>query len=324
MGERGLVVVTGAAGFIGGHCCRALLAEGWRVRGLDNFDDFYSPAQKHQTVSDLLGMHGFSFETGDIRDRAWLEPVLEGADAVVHLAARAGVQPSIEQPELYASVNIQGTATLLEACRKAGVRRFVFASSSSVYGDDTPVPFREDAPAVNPISPYGATKRAGELLCSAHSHLHGCRIAALRLFTVYGPRQRPDLAIHRFTRALSEGRPIEQFGDGSSERDYTHVNDIVAGIGGALRWTSEGDGGFEIFNLGESRTVRLDQLIALIAAALGAKPVIRVAPPRAGDVRRTWADLEKSQRVLGYRPGIALETGITEFVSWFRESRSAG
>lgn len=324
MSEPRVVAVTGAAGFIGGHCCEGLLADGWQVRGLDNFDPFYSPALKRRTLAGLQRSSGFRFHEGDIRDRRDLEALLRGADAVVHLAARAGVQPSIAEPALYVSVNVEGTACLLDACRRAGIHRVVFGSSSSVYGDATPVPFREDAPAVDPISPYAATKRAGELLSSVYATLHGFRIAALRFFTVYGPRQRPDLAIHRFTRLLAAGQPIDQFGDGSSERDYTHISDIVDGIRGALRWLESDEPEFAIFNLGESHTVRLDRLIGLIAAALRVNPVIRRLEPREGDMRRTFADISKARRVLGYQPGVAIETGIEEFVRWFQESGKGG
>lgn len=311
------VLVTGAAGFIGRHCCQALLEAGGEVTGLDNVDPFYDRALKERAVAELRGQPRFRFVEGDIRDGSLLGPLVEDLEVVVHFAARAGVRPSIEAPALYTSINVDGTGNLLDACHRAGIRRVVFASSSSVYGDDTPVPFREDAPAVAPVSPYAATKRAGELLCHVYHHLYGMRIAALRLFTVYGPWQRPDLAIHRFTRLLSEGRPIEQFGDGSSERDYTHVDDIIQGVLGALRWTEAPEPGFEIFNLGESRTIRLDRLVALIAGALGVEPVIEQRPPQPGDVRRTWADISKAQSLLGYEPAVTIESGIRDFVDWY-------
>jgi UDP-glucuronate 4-epimerase len=316
------IMVTGAAGFIGGHCCRALLDGGSQVVGIDNFDPFYSRDLKEQALAEIRGREGFRFVEGDIRDDAIIGPLATQVDGVLHLAARAGVRPSIEDPRSYASTNVEGTITLLEACRRAGVRRFVFGSSSSVYGDSTPVPFREDAPVADPISPYAASKRAGELFCRVYAHLHGFRIAALRFFTVYGPRQRPDLAIHRFTRLLSEGRPIPQFGDGSSERDYTHVDDIVSGVSGALRWTEVAEPGFEIFNLGESATVRLDRLIALIGDAMAVTPEIQRHPPVPGDVRRTCADVDKARRVLGYRPAISIEAGIEAFVAWFQATNA--
>lgn len=318
------ILVTGAAGFIGCHCSRALLEQGWHVAGLDNFDPFYDRAVKEQGLSELRGKPGFSFVEGDIRDAPLVEGLLHGTDAVLHLAARAGVRPSIEDPALYVSVNVTGTVTLLEACRRAGLRRFIFGSSSSVYGDATPVPFREDAPAVDPISPYAATKRAGELLCSVYTQLHGFRIAALRFFTVYGPRQRPDLAIHRFTRLLALGQPIQQFGDGSTERDYTHIDDILSGVLGALRWVEQPTPEFEVFNLGESNTVRLDRLIRLIAEALDVEPRIERKPMFPGDVLRTFADISKSRRMLGYNPQVTIEEGIGRFVDWFRTTEQGG
>jgi UDP-glucuronate 4-epimerase len=316
------ILVTGAAGFIGGHCCHALLTQGWRVLGIDNFDPFYARSLKEQALADLASQPGFSFCEGDIRDGGLVERLVKEADLVLHLAARAGVRPSIEDPELYCSVNITGTVSLLEACRRAGVRRVVFGSSSSVYGDLTPVPFREDAPAVDPISPYAATKRAGELICRVYTHLHGFRVAALRFFTVYGPRQRPDLAIHRFTRLLAAGRPIQQFGDGSTERDYTHIDDIVGGVLGAVRWTEQPDAGYEAFNLGESSTVRLDRLIALISGALGVTPSIDTLPPSPGDVQRTFADVSKARTVLGYTPRVSIEDGVRRFVEWYQHAHA--
>jgi UDP-glucuronate 4-epimerase len=318
----GRILVTGAAGFIGGHCCKALLRQGWQVRGLDNFDPFYDRAVKEQGLNDLRSHSGFEFVEGDIRDGGLAERLARGSELVLHLAARAGVRPSIEEPEAYASVNLTGTISLLEACRRAGVRRFIFGSSSSVYGDLTPVPFREDAPAVDPISPYAVTKRAGELVCRVYSHLHSFRVAALRFFTVYGPRQRPDLAIYRFTRLLAAGQPIQQFGDGSTERDYTHVDDIVAGVLGAVRWTESEEAAFEVFNLGESSTVRLDRLIALISGALGVTPAIERRPMMPGDVQRTFADVSKARRVLGYNPQVSIEDGVAQFVEWYRHNHA--
>jgi len=314
----GRVLVTGAAGFIGGHVCQALVDGGYSVVGLDNFDPFYDRAIKEETVGRLAAHRQFSFVEGDIRNDGVLDEVLRSIDLVVHLAARAGVRPSIEDPVLYSSVNVEGTVRLLEQSRRAGVRRFVFGSSSSVYGDATPVPFNEEAAAVTPVSPYAATKRAGELLCHVYTDLYGMRIAVLRFFTVYGPRQRPDLAIHKFTRLLASGSPIEQFGDGSTERDYTHVSDILRGVMGAIRWTESEGPLLEIFNLGESRTVRLDRLIELIAAALQAEPRIDRLPRQPGDVVRTFADISKARRVLGYDPCVSIEDGIVDFVEWYR------
>jgi len=323
------VLVTGAAGFIGSHCCRALLDAGFGVSGLDNFDPFYDRRIKEQGLRELRGRPSFRFLEGDIRDPAAIRRAIEGCDVVLHLAARAGVRPSIEQPVLYSSINVDGTVHLLEACRDSGVRSFVFGSSSSVYGDSTEPPFRETAPAVSPISPYAATKRAGELLCEVYAHLYGMRIVSLRFFTVYGPRQRPDLAIHRFTRILASGGAISQYGDGSSERDYTHVDDIVRGVLGALRWVTEPGPAHEIFNLGESRTVSLSRLIELISGALGVTPAIEYLPEQPGDVRRTCADVSKAKQMLGYDPTMPIERGIPAFVDWFRghhgfESRATG
>lgn len=320
-------LVTGAAGFIGSHVVDALLAGGHRVTGLDNFDDFYPRAVKERNLAGALAADAFQLVEGDVRDAALLAGLLQGDTVVVHLAARAGVRPSILHPELYASVNVVGTATVLEAAHLAGARRVVVASSSSVYGDGAPAPFSEEWPALAPISPYAATKRAGELLCAAYAHLYPVRIAALRFFTVYGPRQRPDLAIHGFTRRIAAGEPVAFFGDGSSERDYTYIDDIVSGVLGAVAWTAPeaGPAGtLEIVNLGESRTTRLDRLVELIAAALAAEglpaaPVLERRPAQPGDVRRTCADVAKARRLFGYAPATTVEEGIPRFVRWFKE-----
>ena len=311
------ILVTGAAGFIGGHACHALLDEGFDVVGIDNFDPFYDRSIKEEGVRPLRENSSFELIEGDIRDAEAVRQALIGVDVVFHLAAKAGVRPSIEEPALYASVNVEGTVCLLEACRQVGVGRFVFGSSSSVYGDATPVPFSEDAIATSPVSPYAATKRAGELMCMVFSDLYDMRIASLRFFTVYGNRQRPDLAIHRFTRLLARGASIQQFGDGSTERDYTHIDDILKGVLSAIHWTDSEEPSHEIFNLGESRTVRLDKLIVLISDALGVEPSIELLPPQPGDVQRTCADISKARRVLGYDPGVAIEDGIVDFVKWY-------
>ena len=316
MSER--ILVTGAAGFIGGHTCRSLLSHGHEVVGLDNFDPFYDRSIKEETLTQFVSNRDFTFLEGDIRDKQDVRQALAGVDVVIHLAARAGVRPSIDEPALYSSVNIEGTVNLLEECRRAKVHRFVFGSSSSVYGETTEVPFREDNSALEPISPYAATKRAGELLCQVYTHLYGLRIAALRFFTVYGHRQRPDLAIHRFTRLLASGETIQRYGDGSAERDYTHVDDILNGVLGAVKWTDCDDPTLEIINLGESSTVRLDRLIELIAAALGVEPRVEQLPAQPGDVSRTYADISKAKRILGYDPRINIEDGIVDFVEWYK------
>lgn len=321
-------LVTGAAGFIGSHVVEALLAVGHRVVGLDNFDDFYPRGVKESNLARVLGAPAFRLVEGDVRDARLLAGLTTSDTVVVHLAARAGVRPSIELPELYTSVNVLGTATLLEAARLAGARRVVYASSSSVYGDTAPVPFEETWPAVQPISPYAATKRAAELLCATYAHLYPARIIALRFFTVYGPRQRPDLAIHKFARLMAEGRPVPFFGDGSTERDYTYIDDIVAGVLGAVDWTGAamaGAGAFEIVNLGESRTTRLDRLVGLVSEALAgegmpASPVLDRRPAQPGDVLRTCADISKARRLLGYAPATTVEEGIPRFVRWFKEA----
>ncbi len=314
----GRVMVTGAAGFIGGHLCDALLRAGLEVTGVDNFDPFYDRSIKSDTVSRLSSTSSFTFCEADIRDGVTMLEQVAGADVVVHLAAKAGVRPSIQDPASYTSVNVDGTVQLLEACVQNGVRKFVFGSSSSVYGDDTPAPFSETVPAMVPISPYAATKRAGELMCEVYARLHDLRIAALRFFTVYGHRQRPDLAIYRFTKLLAQGSPIERYGDGSTERDYTHIDDIVKGVVAAVEWTAAKESGYEIFNLGESRTVRLDYLIELIAGSLDVTPKIELLPMQPGDVRRTFADISKARRVLGYDPSVTIEQGIPDFVDWYR------
>ena len=314
------VLVTGAAGFLGSHLAEALIARGDEVVGLDNFDSFYPRAVKEANLAALRRAGRFRLVEGDIRDRDAVRALVTADTLVVHLAARAGVRPSLADPELYVSVNVAGTATLLEACRSAGARGFVFAGSSSVYGDDAPAPFREDHAAVRPISPYAATKRAAELLVSTYAHLFGLRAMSLRFFTAYGPRQRPDLAIHAFTRLIAEGRTVPMFGDGSTERDYTWVDDIVQGVVAACDW-ARGDGAaFEIVNLGESRTTRLDRLIAMIAEAVGRPAVIERRPSQPGDVRRTCADITRARDLLGYRPTTSVEDGIPRFVRWYEET----
>mgnify|MGYP001229582237 FL=1 len=314
------ILVTGAAGFIGSHLCEALLAAGHQVAGVDNFDPFYPRAVKERNLAALRGHAGFLFSEGDVvRD-----PLpLDGVEAIIHLAAKPGVQPSLDNPVSYMEANVSATARLLDLARRAGIARVVFGSSSSVYGESTPAPFAEDAVADQPISPYAASKRAGELVSRVFTHLYRTRIACLRFFTVYGPRQRPDLAIHRFTARIVADQPIQMRGDGSSERDYTYVSDVVDGIQAALDWTSRaGSGAIEpwrVFNLGGGGRVRLDRLIALIGAAAGRTPVIERAPDQPGDVSLTAADLRRSERELGYRPRVGIEEGIGRFVAWYRE-----
>src|SRR5574341_829841 len=291
------ILVTGCAGFIGSHVTEALLARGDTVVGLDNFDPFYSPAEKRRNLEAAGGNPRFRLVEADITDPALGSRIGDGAfDVVVHLAAKAGVRPSIQDPLAYLKANVTGTQALLELARERKVARFVFGSSSSVYGDSAPVPFSEDFPADRPISPYAATKRAGELLCHTYHHLYGMGVLALRFFTVYGPRQRPDLAIRKFATLMLEGKPVPVFGDGRTERDYTWVEDIVHGVVAAVDRTRESPGEFEIINLGGNRTTALARLVELISGALGIEPKIERQPVQAGDVRRTCADIQKAHR----------------------------
>jgi UDP-glucuronate 4-epimerase len=312
------VLVTGGAGFIGSHLVERLLEEGgWRVHVVDDFNDFYDPALKRRNVEPHLKHTDFQLFEADIRDRAALERVFAEAsfDIIVHLAARAGVRPSLAEPVLYAETNINGTLNLLELAREHEVKQFVFGSSSSVYGENEKVPFAEDDPIFKPISPYAATKAAGELLCHTYSHLYGIRVVALRFFTVYGARQRPDLAIHKFARLINAGKPIPVFGDGTTRRDYTFVEDIIAGVRAAMDYDASL---YEIINLGESRTVELRELIGLLEKELGRDAIIDRQPPQPGDVPQTFADISKARRLLGYDPRTPFEEGIRRFVEWFR------
>ena len=314
------VLVTGAAGFIGSHLVEALTARGDEVVGVDNFDGFYPRAMKERNLAEVGPARGFSFREQDMLDVDALVPLLSPDTVVVHLAAKAGVRPSLANPVGYAQANVTGTAAVIEAARQAGVTRFVFGSSSSVYGDSTPVPFREDATAIDPVSPYAVTKRAGELFLSSVAPIYGLRAASLRFFTVYGPRQRPDLAIHAFTRKMVEGRTLTLFGDGTQARDYTYCDDIIAGVLASIAWTADAPVGVETFNLGGSRSVPTEAMVAEIAAALGIKPKIEWAPMQPGDVQRTAADLTKSAAVLGYAPKVPFPEGIRRFTRWFREA----
>ena len=311
------VLLTGAAGFIGSHFAEALLARGYSVTGVDNFDPFYAREVKERNIEGISKHERFEFVEADVAR----DPLpLDGMEAIIHLAAKPGVRPSLEDPGAYMEANVTATARLLDAARRRGIARIVFGSSSSVYGNATPAPFDEDEPAVSPISPYAASKRAGELLAHTFAHLYPLRIMCLRFFTVYGPRQRPDLAIHKFTDLLARGRPIRMHGDGSSERDYTYITDILDGIMAGLDWTAQArPGTVEIVNLGGGARVRLDRLIALIAAALGREPTIERHPDQPGDVRLTDADLEHAGRVLGFRPKVGIEEGIRRFVDWYQE-----
>ncbi len=315
------VLVTGAAGFVGSHLVERLLQEGSVVWGVDNFDSFYARHVKEANLENVEGHGRFQLAEGDVRDESFLGEVFsEGQfDAVVHLAARPGVRPSIEAPDEYFDCNVIGTVRLLETMRRFGVKSLIFASSSSVYGSrDGSDPFKEDDAVDRPVSPYAATKRAGELLCHTYWHLHGLRCYCLRLFTVYGPRQRPDLAIHKFTRAIQAARPIPVYGDGGMQRDYTYVDDVVDGIWRALARVVSGDGsGFEILNIGANRMVGLSELIELLAESINAEPNLERLPPQPGDVPRTWADISRARDLLGYEPRVGIEEGLRRFVAWF-------
>ncbi len=311
------ILITGGAGFIGSHLVDRLMSEGdWRISVVDDFNDFYDPSIKHANIASHIADPNFKLVEADIRDYESLKSVFRenSFDCIVHLAARAGVRPSLKEPRLYAETNINGTMNLLELARENGVKQFVFGSSSSVYGENKKVPFSEDDPIFNPISPYAATKAAGELICHTYAHLHDMRIVSLRFFTVYGARQRPDLAIHKFAKLISAGQPIPVFGDGTTRRDYTYIDDIIQGVRAAIDYNETS---YEVINLGESRTVELRELISLLEAELGKRAEIDRQPTQPGDVPQTYADISKARRLLNYNPQTPIEEGIRKFVRWF-------
>ena len=314
------ILVTGGAGFIGSHLVERLLSLGHDIAILDDFNDFYDPQIKRQNIAAVA--KDVEIHHLDLRDSGAVRNLFhrEKFEAIAHLAARAGVRPSIQNPKLYYDTNVDGTLHLLDAARVTGVERFIFASSSSVYGNSKTVPFSEDRQLIQTLSPYGATKIAGEFLCSTYSHLYGMRVVALRYFTVYGPRQRPDLAIHQFTRRIHAGKPIDQFGDGTTRRDYTYIDDIIQGTIAALKY----DGPmFDIFNLGENETIQLRDLIAGIENALGEKAKINRLPEQPGDMPVTYADISKARKLLGYNPSTRLSDGLPRFIEWFLQSSLA-
>ncbi len=316
------ILVTGGAGFIGAHLVRHLLDEGgWQVSVVDNFNDFYSPEIKRENIHKFLDDSNFRLFEADIcNEEALAEIFAENKfETIVHLAAWAGVRPSLMNPKLYAKVNVSGTLNLLDLAKEFGVKQFVFGSSSSVYGESKEIPFSEKAVINKPISPYAATKAAGELLCHTFSHLYDIRTVCLRFFTVYGAGQRPDLAIHKFSKLISEEKPIPVFGDGTTRRDYTYVDDIIQGVRAAIDYDKTNH---EIFNLGESQTVELNQLIELLEKNLGKKAIIDRQPLQPGDVPQTYADISKSCEFLGYNPQTKIEEGIEKFVIWFKEQAS--
>jgi UDP-glucuronate 4-epimerase len=313
------IVVTGAAGFIGSHLAERLLERGDRVIGIDNFDPFYSRAQKEKNLAAARQHPAYRFFEADCTDPAQVMRALESpADAIVHLAAKAGVRPSIADPLGYTRANIVATQVMLEAARARNISRFVFGSSSSVYGNNEKVPFSEDDSVERPISPYAATKRACEIIAHSYHHLYGMGILSLRFFTVYGPRQRPDLAIRKFAEMMLRGEAIPFYGDGTSERDYTWIDDILQGVIAAIDRSRNVPGEFEIINLGESRTTSLERLVTLIAESIGTEPVLQRLPMQPGDVNRTFADISRARNLLGYQPGTPVEQGIPRFIEWLR------
>lgn len=313
------VLVTGAAGFIGSHLCDALLARGDEVAAIDCFNDYYDPAIKRRNIQNAQASSSFSLHEIDICDEEAVNGVFEECkpDVVVHLAARAGVRPSLSDPNLYHRVNVIGSQHILDACRNFNPSHLVFASSSSVYGGTTDVPFTETTDVSRPVSLYAATKRMNELQCYVYAHLYGLNSTLLRFFTVYGPRQRPDMAIHKFVKLISEGKPIPVYGDGSTRRDYTYIDDIVDGVVKAIDKPFR----YEIVNLGESRTTSLSELVDLISSALGVEAKRDIQPMQPGDVEITYADITKARELLAYDPKFTVEEGIARFIDWFKSSR---
>ncbi|MEM7482866.1 MAG: GDP-mannose 4,6-dehydratase [Acidobacteriota bacterium] len=313
-------LITGGAGFIGSHVTRRLLGRGDQVTVLDNFNDFYDPARKRANVAPFLDGDAYRLVEGDIRDEALVDELFQSGefDGVIHLAARAGVRPSLAEPILYEDVNCIGTLRLLEAARRHGPQVFIFGSSSSVYGINQKVPFSESDPVDQPISPYATTKRTGELLCYNYHHLYGLKTSCLRFFTVYGPAQRPEMAIHKFTDLIARGQPVPLFGDGSSRRDYTFIDDIVDGAISSLDRAHD----FEIFNLGGAETTSLADLVRWIGEELGVEPQVESHAVQPGDVPITYADVEKAERLLGYSPKVPIREGLKRFVAWYRRGHA--
>ncbi len=311
------ILVTGGAGFIGSHLSEALLHQGHNVVCLDNFNDYYDPQIKRLNIEPLKKNSRYQVVEGNIVNLEFLEDVFKDnkIDILVHLAARAGVRPSLVDPLLYQKVNVTGTNNLLEIAKKFDIKKFIFASSSSVYGQNKKVPFSESDFVDHPISPYAATKKAGELLCYTYHHLYKLPMTCLRFFTVYGPRQRPDMAIHKFTRSIYFDEKIAMYGDGTSRRDYTYISDIIHGICRSIECCE----GFHVYNLGESKTIELKKLINLISDCLGKEAKIERLPMQPGDVPITYADITRAREEIGYSPEIAIEEGVEKFIKWFRE-----
>lgn len=310
------ILVTGGAGFIGSHLVERLVRDGHRVSVVDNLDDFYDQSIKRTNLDDMRRQGSFAFHQADIRDRQALESVFEGEtpEAIVHMAARAGVRPSLADPQLYESINVGGTVNVLELAQRCGVGRVVFASSSSVYGENQKIPFQEDDRTDEPISPYAATKRAGELLCYTYWKLYGLNVTCIRIFTAHGPRCRPDLAVPKFVRLIEAGKPIPMYGDGTSKRDYTYVGDTVDGLVRAMERCE----GYRIYNLGSGQPVHLTEMIEMVGQAMGTHVRIERLPAQPGDVPATWADISRARRELGYQPSTPLADGVREYVAWRR------
>ncbi len=328
MQDNKTVLITGGAGFIGSHTCESLLNREYNVISVDNFNNYYSPEYKRENIEYIKNAtnsanNRFSSFEGDIRDTSFLNSVFEEShpDIVIHLAACAGVRPSILNPVLYTDVNINGTVNILECLKKHHINKLLFASSSSVYGNNVKAPFCESDSVDRPISPYAATKKAGELICHTYHHLYDINIACLRFFTVYGPRQRPDLAIYKFTKLISEGKPIPFYGDGSTERDYTFIHDIIDGILKAVKWVDNSEKRFDIFNLGASNTTTLSHMVKTIENELEMSAVLDIKPLQPGDVDKTYADISHSKAILGYNPVTEFEEGIKTFVDWYKQNR---
>lgn len=316
------ILITGGAGFIGSHLSEKIIGLGHRVICIDDFNDYYDPAIKEHNLKDIIDNEDFILHRADIVDRTAVQDIFSAhnIDMVIHLAARAGVRPSISNAALYEKVNVEGTINLLEGCRERSINRFIFASSSSVYGGNKKVPFSETDKVDFPVSPYAATKKSGELMCYTYHHLYNISVFAFRFFTVYGPRQRPEMAIHKFARKIFNGDPIEIYGDGSSSRDYTYIDDIINGIIGSLDLVS----GYEIINLGNSYPVRLSDLVKLIEEKTGRKAVIKYAELQPGDVFTTYADIEKARKLIKYDPRTPIEEGLEYFMDWYRKKLKEG
>ena len=314
------VLVTGGAGFIGSHLVSRLLDLGHQVVCIDNFDDYYAPRTKRQNLASALKYTNFRLVEGDILDRPLVKELLsERHDVLIHLAGRAGVRPSLERPDQYAKVNVEGTLNLLDASRSGHVGHFVFGSSSSVYGLSQSVPYREDDRHLQPASPYGASKLAAEVFCETFHRLYDLPLTCLRFFTVYGPRQRPDMAIHRFARLIQEGMPVPMYGDGTTRRDYTYIDDVIDGIVRAM----EQPRGYQVYNLAAGEPIALRNLISTMQRALGKEARVSELPVQPGDVPITFASIERAMRHLGYTPRTKVEEGVTRFVEWFRAQHSA-